>query len=505
MMKDVAPFSPIDRRRFVEMCAGSLALATIGCRRDGDTAERRGSTVIMAVPDASVLQPNAWDLDFLTFLPLATLNDKGELEGRLAQSWEYSADGKEWTYHLRPNLRWDDGKPVTARDVKFTFDLLGNPAVAAYTGIEATVLDDLTVRIRAAKPGYINDVVYYPEHLVASLDPHKFWRWDFWTHPVGDGPFRFVRYLPERFIEFEAKSDYYKGKPRIDRVMLKFVGQLAVTEMLSGNVDIVKGDPSQVPRIARDPRFRVYQNFGPGATAIYWKSSHPLFRDPRVRRALTHALDRRELMRAMNMPAEAPITDAVLTLRQFRRREWSEPLPYDPAQARTLLEAAGWTDRDGDGTIDHDGHAFRFTATVVGGTIDEKLAVHVQAQLRRVGVQMEIKPVDQSVIWQILRAGDFEAWLHNAADLGRNFERGNSLGYENPRASELITALRQTATPDEVDRLYKKISEVFRDDPPMVRLIPFSRAWFVHRRIHGLSTPFHAAADDYMEDLWVER
>jgi len=484
------------------------AVALTGCRREAaDPGLDRGATVVMAVPDARVLKPDEWDLDFLTFLPLATFNEHGELEGRLARSWEHSADFKEWTYHLRTDVRWDDGKPVTARDVKFTLDLLAK-AVAEYSGISATIVDDSTVRIRTPRPDYIADIVYYPEHLLKSLDPGKFWEWDFWTHPVGNGPFRFVRYLPERLIEFEANPGYYKGKPRIQRLILKFVGGAGLTELLSGNVDIAKGEPSNIPLIANDPRFRIYRHLSWRSFDIYWKAGHPLFRDVRVRRALTHALDRRELLRAMNLPPDFPITDAVLSDRQIRRREWPEPLPYDPAQARTLFAAAGWVDRDDDGILDKDGRPFRFTASVRSGYGLDKLAVYVQAQLRRAGVQMEIQMFDDSVMWDKLRAGDFEAWMalvHPTLSLRRDFGRGNPLGYANVQAFEVIDLLKQTADPDEQTRICRKLSDIFRADPPMVRLLPYSVDWFVHRRIRGLSTPFRASPDLYMEDLWVEK
>jgi len=491
-------------RRF-ELAVLALLIAG-GCREARDPAFDRGATVVMAVPDASVMKPDAWNLDFLTFLSLATLNEHGELEGRLARSWEPSADFKEWTYHLRTDVRWDDGKPVTARDVKFTLDLLAK-AGTGYTGIDATIVDDSTVRIRAAKPDYIDDIVYYPEHLLKSLDPGKFWEWDFWTHPVGNGPFRFVRYLPERLIEFEANPRYYKGKPRIERVILKFVGQAGLTELLSGNVDMARGEPSKIPRIASDPRFRIYLSLDPGAFPLYWKADHPLFQDARVRRALMHALDRRELLSVMNLPPNAPITDAVLTSRQFRRREWPEPLPYDTAHSRMLFAAAGWVDRDGDGILDKDGRPFRFNASVGSDAHGlDKLAVYVQAQLRRAGVQMEIQLLDAAVMWDKLRRGDFEAWMyvHQSGSLRRDFGRGNPLGYANVHAFELIELLQQTADPDEEDRIRRKISEIFQTDPPMVRVIPASRNWFVHRRIRGLSTPFHAQPDTHMEDLWVE-
>ena len=113
-------------------CLASIPLATlslIGCGQSEDPAYARGSTVVMAVPEVRDVLPDVSNLDFLTFLPLATRNELGELEGRLARSWEHSPDHREYTYHLRTEVRWDDGVPVTAHDVKFTLDLLGHPDV----------------------------------------------------------------------------------------------------------------------------------------------------------------------------------------------------------------------------------------------------------------------------------------------------------------------------------------------------------------------------------------
>ena len=490
------------------LCLGIASLFATACGRAENPASARGSTVVMAVQDVRDILPDAGDdVDFLFFQPLATWDERGELQGRLARSWEHSADHKEYTFHLRSDVRWRDGVPTTAHDVKFTLDLLGHPDVAEYPGIEATVVDDSTVRVRASRPSYLDDIVYYPRHLLEGLDPKRFWEWEFWRQPVGNGPYRFVRYVRETLMEFEANPDYYRGKPRIDRVILKFVGKAGLNELLSGKVDMVHGEPSQIPRIESDPRFRIYRRqVGHHASAIYWKADHPLFRDPRVRRALTHALDRREMLGVMNLPSDYPITDAVLTSRQFLRREWPEPLPYDTAQARALLEAAGWADRNRDGILDKDGRPFRFTATV--GTVlgREKLAVYVQSQLRRVGVQMDIQLVDPSVMWDKLSAGDFEAWMHSHASqlLGRDFGRGNPLGYVNVQAFDLIQRLEQTANPDEEDRIYRQSSEIFRADPPMVRLVPLSIAWFVHRRIRGLSTSGNYYPAAYMGDLWLE-
>ena len=485
-----------------------LFVGAAACGRPDDPAIARGSTVVMAVSDIEAVKPNDWDLDFLTFLPLAKQNERGELEGQLARSWEHSPDHREYTFHLRTGQRWNDGVPVTAHDVKFTLDLLGHPEVAEYPGIEATVLNDSTVRIRAANPGYMADITYFPRHLLEGLDPRRFWQWEFWTHPVGNGPYRFVRYVPQTLMEFEANPDYFGTKPRIERVILKFVGEAGITELLAGNVDIAEANLTQIPRVTRDPRFRLYVHGSPAGRGIYWKTDHPLFSNTRVRLALTLAVDRWELLRLLNLPVELPITDGVFTHRQFRREEWPEPLPYDPERARALLDAAGWVDRDGDGVREKDGRPFRFTATVWQGNGIPELAVYVQQFLRQVGVHMEIQPVEAALSWDKLKTGDFEA-LFTVVQvypraLQRDFGRGSRTGYHNPEAFAVIDSLLATANPEEVDRLYRRLSEIYRADMPLTRLIPWSREWFVHRRVRGLSTPFRASPDTYMEELWVE-
>ncbi len=465
-------------------CLLPLLVGVAACRRVEDPALARGSTLVMAVPDIEAVKPDNWDLDLLTFLQLAKQNDRGELEGQLAKSWEHSSDHREYIFHLRTGLHWSDGVPVTAHDVKFTLDLLCDPDVGEYSGIEATVVDDSTVQIRAANPGYIADITYFPRHLLRELDPKRFWQWEFWTHPVGNGPYRFVRYVPETLMELEANPDHFGGSPRIERVILKFVGEAGITELLAGNVDIAPADLAQIPRIAKDPRFRLYVHGSPGLS-----------------------VNRPKLLGLLNLPDELPITDGVFTGPQFRRGEWPEPLPYDPEQARTLLAAAGWVDQDGDGVREKDGRPFRFTATVRQGDGIPELAVYVREFLRQVGVQMELAVVEGPLTWERLRAGDFEAMFmvvqSGVSAQLRDFGRENRLGYDNPEAFAVIDSLQVTANPGEVDRLYRRLTEIFRADMPVTRLIPWSTAWFVHRRIQGMSTPFRAEPDTYMETLWV--
>jgi peptide/nickel transport system substrate-binding protein len=507
MTATIAP--TIERRGFLGLAAGALAAAA-GCARRGSGHTRAG-TVIMAADSVNDIMPDVTDADFLVFSPLLEKDEQGAFVPRLAQSWERSADGREWTYHLRRDARWHDGVPVTAHDIKFTLDLVSLPETEGYSFESVTVVDDYTVTVRERRfrhaEGYQDDIVYYPKHLLEGLDTKRFWSWEFWTHPVGSGPFRFVRYQPGTMIEFEANPDYILGKPKIDRLILKFVGKAGLTELESGQVDVVlEGRAADIPRVSADPRFRVYYQVRPAAWVIYWKVGHSLFRDPRVRRALTLAIDRGECLRTHNLPADVPWSDGVFMPRVLFGANLPAPLPYDPAEANALLDAAGWHDRNGDSVRQRDRRAFRFTALVPSGNL-VGLAVLVQAQLRRVGVQMEIQVLDGSVVGRRAGTGEFEASFGKnrpwSPDPRTYAGRGNATGYSNLEAFRLIDAAEAATNEDDLDGIYRELTRVYRDDPPFTQLVPLVLVYFADRRLRGLRR-FHAAPDRYMENFWLD-
>lgn len=456
---------------------------------------------------------------FLLFLPLLSYDENGQRVGRLAMSWKPSPDYSEVTYHLRSDVRWHDGVPVTADDVKFTLELLAHPGVLEISpgAIESvSVLDEFTIMVRGQgwpTPGDDNALywtVIFPKHLLEDLDPNKFLQWEFWRRPVGNGPYRFLRYLPETAMAFEANPDYYLGRPQIDRVLLKFVGGAGLTELLSGNVDVAYANSVQSARLAADPRFRMYYNYHQGAVAaIYWQHDHPILGDARIRRALTLAINREELLQALNLTETLPLSDGIYTGRQGRRGQLPGHLPYDPTQAERLLETAGWKDNDGDGVRDRDGQPFRFTALVTTSHgYYELIAVHVQNQLRRVGVGLEIQVGEAGVVWKSLVTGDFEAAfapIRFSLFLQRSFRLGYyNLGYHNAEVVKLIDQLGATADPNEADNIYSQLSDIFLAELPVTFLFPAGGTCIVHRRVQGLSSPWRGVPVAHMEHLWLE-
>ncbi len=505
-----------------------IAFAGLQCSRSDST--RNSSTYTILVPsDEWILSPaRRGAASFLVFLELATPNERGELEGRLAESWEHSPGSREWTIRLRTDVRWHDGVPVTAHDVKFTVDLFSHPDVIASTfntgfgQIEAIkVLDDSTF-IMTYKPGSIWHTywypgywhVFYPKHLLENLDPVNIAKWDFWTHPVGNGPFRYVRHVPKTMMEFEANPDFYLGKPKIDRVVLKF-GPESITELLAGNVDAMNLEKQiAVEMLKGDPRFNVYYESWDDISAmlsIIYNHRNPLFREASVRRAMAHAIDRHELPRVLNMWEDLPVVDVPFTEPQYWKGELPEPLPYDPGLARRLLEEAGWRDENGDGVRERGGEEFRFPMIVAERY--QPVAVYVQHKLGKVGIQMEITTLESSTVWErTYKARDFEVALYyvwispDDTDMGLDVMMGenSAIGFHNPQATALVNAALEATDLESLGAIYRELAPIVQVEQPFTFLTFGVETYVAHRRIKGLSSPFRANPLRNARHLWIE-
>jgi peptide/nickel transport system substrate-binding protein len=371
-----------------------------------------------------------------------------------------------------------------------------------------TVHDESTFTVRGINWSGLDWVVsILPKHLLQNLDYQKFYDWDFWLRPVGCGPYRYLRDVPQTMVELEANRDYYKDKPRIARVVLKFAGQAGLTELLSGNVDAIDLNPAQLTNIVNDPRFQTYWEPNPSRSwAIVWQNEHPLFRDREVRRALSLAINRRELLQLLNLPSQHLLVDGVYTRRQFGRGEMSEPR-YDPAEARRLLDEAGWRQRSRDGTRQRDGYDFRFTALTLAETPGAETAVYVQDQLRNIGVDMNLQQFERGVLGDRITTGRFEAIVTfgcSSGSLESCLGERPGAGYQNPRFMKLLELARSTPDPEAVDQAYREMSDLLRADQPVAFLFRFATPHLVHRRVKGLSAPFRTNPLLFAEDLWLE-
>lgn len=483
------------------------ALACGPADRDPQTEAGRTTMTVLVEGDERVMGPSSdTPPQFLVFLPLFARTADGELEGRLARSWEAAEDHRSWTIHLNTAIRWHDGVPVTADDIAFSVQLLSRPDVGYMAGVEIDVLDDSTLVWHSSEWDPLDDYrTFYPKHLLAQLDPTTFYHWDFWIQPVGNGPYRYVRHVPAVMTELEANPDYFRGKAAIDRIILKFgTSASAIPDLLAGNVDAIRVNPIDAPKIDGDPRFDLYYRITWWQKmTLFWNHRHAALRDSRVRQAATLAIDRRELRELMNLPTELHLFDVPFTERQWERLP--EPLPYDPAQARELLEEVGWTDGDGDGIRELGGDPLSFTVIAMEGAGD-RAAVFVQDQLRRVGMRVEIEMVGggPGMVWGRLGRGEFDAalfWWDPGLD--RTFGEDSFLGYRSERVGELVRAIETTMNPAAADSLYRELWPHFKTNQPVTYLFQTVSMWASRRRVRGLSSPWHGDPVWYAEHLWI--
>lgn len=516
----------------------ALALAMVaGCGGEGaDSGGEISRSLSTGGQTLTVLDPNyeaifdpSWSMwaRFLVFSPLVGLGEDGEIEPRLARRWEHAEGYREWTFHLRTDVRWHDGEPFDADDVAFTERMMAHAEVAFRSPNRDTVIvvDDSTVTIRNTEPwdGLNWWWVYYPEHLLGDMEPSEFFGAEFWTRPVGTGPFRYVRHTPKTVFVLEANPDHYRDVPSIDRVRLKFGGGSPVAELKSGNVDAATYvSRAEIPRFRENPHFRLYHHMLRDldkAEVIYWNHHHPFLAEAGVRRALTLAIDRKELHRLQHLPRQLPqfpeglpVFDVFPTGRYFWAGELPPPLPHDPRRARSLLDSAGWGDTDGDGLRTRGGQEARFTALVAGGGSFStfafgQAAVYVQAALREIGVRMEIRGLESGLNDRI-RAGEFDAAFHRlgrgALRSGNYFAEDSPLGYARPELHRIYSSLDSVIDPARRDSLYRETWPILRRDLPFTFLGPQVQTFVAHRRVRGLESPFQAHPYAAMEHLWLE-
>ncbi len=455
----------------------------------------------------------------LMFEPLFGRDREGNAEGRLVKAWEYSPDGRTWTYHLRTDVRWQDGMPFTTRDIEFTRRVIGiNPL--ARTPDSLVIVDDSTFQriFREAGDPLDDWNVFLPEHLLEGLDPSESWDWEFNFQPVGNGPYRYVRHVPKTMIELEANPDYYRGKPRIERVILKLSGGEPVLELKAGNVTFTEwlslGD---LPVLERDPDLKVYWHTANGVWVLFWNHRDPILRDRRVRQALAHAVDRAEMAAALDYPAGVPFRDVPLTSNQRLRGEEPPTLPFDPDRSARLLDLAGWRDTDEDGIRERDGH--RLTIEVQTPENGMEMLVVLQSQLLKIGVRLEIVPnAGVSDLASAIRRGQTEdvnglqalfydfgrCPTHFIRIVGRPPERRSVFGYQNEQMNALADAMTTAIIPEDMDEVCRQTWPIFQEDQPVLFLLPVLSLSAAHQKVKGIQggTPVGIAFN--IRHIWID-
>lgn len=334
--------------------------------------------------------------------------------------------GMDVTWKLRPGIKWHDGTPFTSADVKFTVEALNDPdynpeSTDGFDRIESVSTPDSLTAIVHYREIYAPYALQFfrgalPQHVLEGRDIDR--AADYNRNPLGTGPYRLVEWKTGEYILLEAVPDYWRGQefPKIKRLMFKFVTNTntRINQLRSGEVHVVALVPWDKAReVLSVPGIELHRMVGNSYEHVTLNQrEYPPFRDIRVRRALIYALDR-ELIVSTILDGLAPVIHGPIQPPSWAYTDDVRRYDYDPVRADSLLDAAGWRDRDGDGIRESAGRPLSFTlATQAGFAIRENVAQAMQRMLRDVGVDMRIRLVDGTAISSVWFQGHFEAMLH---------------------------------------------------------------------------------------------
>ncbi len=436
-----------------------------------------------------------------------------ELTGELAESWTVSPDGKTITFKLRKGVKWHDGKPYTSKDALFSYQFMVNPKTPTpYSGdylkvVKAEAPDDYTFVVHYKEP-YAPAVASWglsqlPSHLhKLGEDPRKS---PLFRHPIGTGPYKFHKWEGGAQIEVRANTDYWDGRPNIDSVLWRIIPDTATQflELKNQGIDYMGLDALQYQRQTGgeffEKNFNKYKYLSSSYTYLGYNLRRKLFQDVRIRRALTYAIDKQEIVKGVLL-GMGQATSGPYKPGTYWYNDNVAKYPYNPKKAKELFAQAGWTDSDGDGWLDKDGKRFEFIIiTNQGNAYRANAGAIIQYRLAQIGIKVDLRiyewatflkyyiekgAFDATILaWTIPPDPDlYDVWHSSKAKPGQL----NFTYYINKEVDELL--LKGQKEFDKVKRkaIYDRVQEILAEEQPYTFLYAAQALPIVHSRFKGI-------------------
>ncbi|HZH29094.1 MAG TPA: ABC transporter substrate-binding protein [Azospirillaceae bacterium] len=489
--------------------AVALAASVFVAAPSPDAAAQQRDRLVLAMPlEPPHLDPTAGAAAAIdevvyanVFEGLTRIDRSGNVVPGLADSWTVSDDGLTYTFRLRPNVKFHDGTEFDSTVVKFSYDRARAPdSTNAQKGYFAAIAavetpDPLTAVVKLSRPdgqflfnmGQGDAVMVHPNSAAANKQT-----------PVGTGPFRFERWIPgDRVVLVKNTSYWNQQLPKLNRVEVRIIADPAAqtAALLAGDVDVIPniGAYEAVGRFRQNKDFQVVVGTTEGETVLAFNNAKPPFNDVRVRRAIQHAIDRKQLIDGAMSGFGTPIGSFFAPHRQGHV-DLTGQYPYDPAKAKQLLAEAGFPG------------GFETTLRLPPPAYARKGGELVQAFLAEVGIRAQIVPMEWAQwLEQVFRGRDYDMTIVSHTeplDLDVYARETYYFNYQSPKYRETHATLDRTVDPAKRAEIYGQLQRILAEDAASGYLFQLPKVMISRPNIVGMWENAPIQANDVTEVSW---
>lgn len=469
-----------------------------------------------------------------------------EFQPLLAKSWTISKDKKEFTFILDPSAKWADGKPVTAEDVKFTYDVImdtNNMTIVQRMGYSRfyppVILDSHSIKFTAKMVHFNNFVnlagfTVLPKHLFEGKDFNKSFNMNL---PAGSGPYILSEVREGRYYTLTRRKDYWadslpshRGTYNFERIKYKVIrdDNVAFEGFKKGDFDIIADDISAkrwATETGSEPfqknwivKHKVYNYYPRGFSGIALNLRKPLFQDIRVRKALFMLLDRKDLIEKIMYNQYEPLSSYWPSL--YGPKGGNNPVSYDPEKAKKLLREAGYTKLDREGyLINKKGERMEFTLSYSGDSFEKHLTLYADS-CRQAGVKINLELLSWATLLKKMEQYNFDSliiawstslfedpeqlWHSRYADV----PGGSDLpGFKNKKVDAYIDSLPPLFDADERINIIKNIDKIIYEETPYILMWGANYSRLLYKNIFGMPKTFlskYGSTHDVINYWWFD-
>jgi peptide/nickel transport system substrate-binding protein len=523
-----------------------LLLLTWGCEKETPFGSER--VVIGLSSDISSFNPLfsfsvdegvISDLLYLSLVDFTWDDEKGNIKASpmLAESWQWSNDSSSITFKLRDDVYWSDGKKFNAEDVVFSFDVYSDPAVQSrqygtfqdffaddknHINVKKTfeVIDSFEVKINFL-PGStptLPEIIFplVPKHIFENMKRGDITTSEENFKPIGNGPFVFNSWEKNQSIRLKANHDSFLHNPNgVDEIIFKIVPEYSsrLTQLKKGEIDLAELIRTEDVRDLKEiEHLRIVPQRGREYDYVAWNNidhelyrtskkikPHKLFGSAVVRRALTYAINRKEILDEYLLGYAQLSAGPVSPIFKGSIDPRLKPYEYNPAKAKSLLALEGWEDIDNDGTLEKGDLEFKFNLYVPTGNPRRNYAATiVKNNLKQVGIDVTVEPAELGALIDNMYEKNMDAWMIGwyvtipvelkflwYSDLEKS--PYNFVSYQSKEADKILDEISKETNQQRLNNLYKKFQRVIHRDEPVTFLYWVDNIVVYNRRIKNIN------------------